>query len=109
MTERNATHATFTIERTYDASPSRVFAAFASKEAKARWFSGPADKSAELERTMDFRVGGKERLRGRWHSGMVSTFDAVYHDIVPDERIVYTYTMLLDDKKISVSLATVEV
>jgi uncharacterized protein YndB with AHSA1/START domain len=40
---------------------------------------------------------------------MVSTFDAVYHDIVPDERIVYTYTMLLDDKKISVSLATVEV
>ena len=108
MTERNATHATFMIERTYDASPARVFAAFASKEAKTRWFAGPADKSNELEREMDFRVGGRERLRGRWHSGMVSTFDAVYHDIVPDERIVYTYTMHLDDRKISVSLATLE-
>jgi uncharacterized protein YndB with AHSA1/START domain len=108
MTGRNAVHATFTIERIYNASPARVFAAFATKDAKARWFAGPADKTNELEREMDFRVGGRERLRGRWHSGMVSTFDAVYHDILPDERIVYTYTMHLDDRKISVSLATLE-
>ena|SRR5947207_11176157 len=108
MTERSVTHSTFSIERTYETSPARVFAAFASKEAKARWFAGPSDKSKELEREMDFRVGGRERLKGRWHSGMVSTFDAVYHDIVPDQRIVYTYTMHLDEKKISVSLATLE-
>ena len=108
MTERSATHSTFSIERIYDASPARVFAAFSSKEAKARWFAGPADKSKEIERELDFRVGGKERLQGRWHSGMVSTFDAVYHDIVPNERIVYSYTMHLDERKISVSLATLE-
>lgn len=39
---------------------------------------------------------------------MVSTFEAVYHDVVPDERIVYAYTMHLDARKISVSLATIE-
>ena len=41
MTGRNVTHAVFTIERVYDAAPARVFAAFASPEAKARWFAGP--------------------------------------------------------------------
>jgi uncharacterized protein YndB with AHSA1/START domain len=40
--------------------------------------------------------------------GSVSTFDAIYHDIVPDQRIVYSYEMRLDERKISVSLATFE-
>ena len=34
MTERSVIHDTFVIERTYPASSSRVFAAFASREAK---------------------------------------------------------------------------
>ena len=41
MTERNVTHATFVIERTYGAAPARVFNAFADAAAKARWFVGP--------------------------------------------------------------------
>src|SRR4051794_30104706 len=57
---------------------------------------------------MDVRVGGTERLKGRWEGGVTSTFDAVYHDVVPHERLVYSYTMHLDAKKISVSLATME-
>jgi uncharacterized protein YndB with AHSA1/START domain len=57
---------------------------------------------------MDFRVGGRERLKGRWEGGAVSTFDAIYHDIVPNERVVYTYEMYQDDTKISVSLATLQ-
>jgi len=57
---------------------------------------------------MDVRVGGSERLKGRWEGGVVSTFDATYHDVIPNERLVYSYEMYLDDKKISVSLATLE-
>jgi uncharacterized protein YndB with AHSA1/START domain len=34
--ERSVTHATFAVERTYDASPARVFAAWAEPERKAR-------------------------------------------------------------------------
>ena len=37
MTQRSAVHADFTIERRYDASPARVFAAFADPVAKRRW------------------------------------------------------------------------
>lgn len=61
-----------------------------------------------VKRTMDVRPGGGEHLTGRWESGTVSVFDAVYFDVVPDERLVYAYEMHKDDRKISVSLATVE-
>ena len=36
------------------------------------------------------------------------SFDALYQDIVPNERIIYTYDMHLDETRVSVSLATVE-
>jgi uncharacterized protein YndB with AHSA1/START domain len=57
---------------------------------------------------MDVRVGGRERAEGRWKSGVTSCFDAVYHDVIENERLVYTYEMHLEGKKISVSLATME-
>jgi uncharacterized protein YndB with AHSA1/START domain len=40
---------------------------------------------------------------------MVTTFDAVYFDVVPDQRLVYTYDLYIDDRKISVSLATLQI
>ncbi|MEZ5829713.1 MAG: SRPBCC family protein [Dongiaceae bacterium] len=108
MIERSVVHGTFTIERVYDATPARVFRAWADPDAKARWFVGPAGWQL-LERAIDFRVGGKEHVSGRMASGTVSTFDSYYHDIVPDQRIIYSYHMHLDHtRKISVSLATVE-
>jgi len=58
---------------------------------------------------MDFRVGGRERVKGGLEGGVTTTFDAVYHDIVPRERIVYAYEMHLDDRKLSVSLATLQI
>ena len=57
---------------------------------------------------MDVRVGGTERVTGRWEAGVVSTFDATYHDVIVNERLVYSYVMHRDDKKISVSLATMQ-
>ena len=107
MTEHNVSHAVFTIERVYDAAPARVFAAFADPVAKERWFAGP-DQWTTLVRQFDFREGGRERLKGRWPNGTVSDFDSCYFDIIPDQRIVYAYNMNVDEKKISVSLATID-
>lgn len=104
---RSVVHATFCIERTYEASPSQVFKALTDPAAKAKWFAGGGGYTV-LARDMDVRPGGREHLKGRWVSGVVSTFDAVYHDVVQDERIVYAYDMHLDERKISVSLATFE-
>jgi uncharacterized protein YndB with AHSA1/START domain len=103
MSERSIEHAAFVVERVYDASPERVFAAWSDPQAKTRWFDG-SDGEFEL----DFRVGGRERGRGRLPDGHEYTFLALYQDIVPDRRIVYTYDMLLDGIRISVSLATAE-
>jgi uncharacterized protein YndB with AHSA1/START domain len=107
MTGRSATHATFSLERIYDAAPARVFAAWSTKEAKARWFAG-GEEWTEIERGFDFRIGGSEHASGTWRNGTVTRFDSRYHDIVPNERIVYAYDMHLGEKHISVSLATVE-
>ncbi|MGA9852410.1 MAG: SRPBCC family protein [Gammaproteobacteria bacterium] len=108
MTTRFTQHTTFVIERIYDATPTQVFAAWATPEAKARWFGGTAGKWKELERAFDFRVGGRERLKGVWENETPHDFDACYQDIVADQRIVYTYDMHINDKRISVSLSTVE-
>ncbi|MDE2447342.1 MAG: SRPBCC family protein [Gammaproteobacteria bacterium] len=104
--EHSVVHATFELERTYDAPVGRVWRALTEPQAKARWFSG--DHWEPLERHMDVRVGGRELLKGRWESGLVTTFDAVYWDVVPNVRLVYCYQMLLDERKISVSLATMQ-
>jgi len=106
---RSVVHSAFTLERTYDAPVERVYRALSDEAAKAKWFAGSDGQWRQIERSMDFRIGGRERLKGRWASGVVSTFDAVYHDIVVNERIVYSYEMLLDERKISVSLATMQI
>jgi uncharacterized protein YndB with AHSA1/START domain len=105
---RSVVHATFHLERTYDAPVARVWKALTDESAKQKWFAGTPDRWELLERRMDVRVGGSERVKGRWEGGVVSTFDAIYHDVIPNERLVYTYEMHLDDKKISVSLATLQ-
>lgn len=105
---RAAAHATFHLTRTFDAPATRVWKALTDEAAKQKWFAGTPGRWELLERHMDVRVGGKERLKGRWDGGVVSTFDAVYHDVIPNERLIYSYEMHLDTKKISVSLATMQ-
>ena len=106
--ERSVVHATFTLERVYDAPVERVYRALSDEAAKAKWFSGDEGQWTLVARHMDFRVGGREHLKGRWRAGVTSTFDALYLDIVPNARIVYAYEMHLDERKISVSLATMQ-
>lgn len=107
MTPRSVTHASFTIERRYPATPARVFAAWADPAAKARWFAGP-DEFGDGTFESDFRVGGRETSRGGPAGGPVHTYSALYHDIMPGERLIYSYEMLVDETRVSVSLATVE-
>jgi uncharacterized protein YndB with AHSA1/START domain len=101
MTKRSVTHSTFVLEREYAAPTARVFNAWADQAAKSQWFG-----ANDFE--LDFRVGGRELNRGGPDGGPVFTYDALYQDIVDGERIVYTYDMLMDDTRISVSVATVE-
>ncbi|HWA46211.1 MAG TPA: SRPBCC family protein [Hypericibacter adhaerens] len=107
MTQRSVTHATFTIERLYDASPAQVFAAWSSVEAKSRWFAADEKGWKTGGLTLDFRTGGRESVTSTSKDGIAHVYNALYHDIVANERIIFSYDMHLDRNRISVSLATV--
>jgi uncharacterized protein YndB with AHSA1/START domain len=102
--DRNVSHATFTLERSYPVPPARVFAAWADPAAKARWFTPGPGSGHELE----FRVGGREVATGGPDGGPVMRFETLYRDIVPQQRIVYTSTLSTETDLMTVSLTTVE-
>lgn len=106
MSDRSTTHATFSVERTYDAPPARVWRAWTDPEEKRRWF-GPREL-ARPDYAFDFRVGGVERMTVQTPDGTPYTFDALYQDVVEGERFVHTYAMYRGEQRISVSVATVE-
>ena len=110
MSDRSVLHDTFVIERAFPAPASRVFAAFATKEAKDVWgdtgdLSEPGADAAESE--FDFRVGGHERF-GFGYQGVSYRYDARYYEIAPGQRLIYSYEMYADGVRISVSVATIE-
>ncbi len=109
MTKRSVQHVTFTLERTYAASPAQVFAAWADPHAKRRWFAdGDGDNSETLVYELDFRVGGRENGQFKYQGTKVLGNETIYLDIVPDRRIIFAYTMSIDEVRISASVGTVD-
>jgi uncharacterized protein YndB with AHSA1/START domain len=94
MTTTPFFHGTFTLKRTWAASPARVFRAWADPQIKSQWFTGPPDEWALMRRSIDFRPGGTEVLEGQFKkSGLVSLFEARFHLIEQDRRLVYDYDL----------------
>jgi uncharacterized protein YndB with AHSA1/START domain len=96
MSYQPIAHGKFSIERSYAAPKDRVFTAWADPAIKARWLVGPEDWTL-IRREMDFRVGGREVLRGRF-AARETLFTATFHSIVAGERIVFTYDMHQGDR-----------
>ena len=107
MTERTVRHDTFTIERTYAASPARVFAAWSDPAAKRIWFA-EGDGWHVDKYELDFRIGGQERSAFRFKSGSEISNDTTFIDILHNRRIVFSYTMAIEGRIMSASLGTVE-
>ncbi len=104
----NTEHATSKLERTLNASPQRVFAAWADKHKRAQW-DLPGEDWVIAEQEEDFRVGGRQYKRfgpkgdPRFHS------EGFFIDIVPDARIVSAGAMHLNGVRSSATLCTVEI
>src|SRR5262249_15996676 len=112
MTEHPVIHDTFVIERTYPTPVARVFAAFTTREAKDAWGDtgdlDPTEPSTHGGKSeFDFRVGGHERFDVGIQD-VSYRYDATYYDIVPEQRIIYSYEMYADCVRSSVSVVTVE-
>ena len=103
MSDHSVAHGTFVVERDLHHPPAKVFAAWADPVKKAKWFGGGAPAQV-----FDFRPGGHESMTGDIPGGPSFRFDVTYQDIIPDSRILYSYDMHMDGRRISVSLAAVE-
>ncbi len=94
MTDQTITCNTFTIERSLAATPEQVFAAFADVKQKTRMLA-PSDDDVTSDLfthgEFDFKVGGHERFEFAEEDGRKMQYDATYYDIVPNQRIVYSY------------------
>jgi uncharacterized protein YndB with AHSA1/START domain len=107
MTESSVTHATIMLERTYDASPARVFEALADPQARMRW--GTPSKHVELVYDKaDFRVAGLDVSRCGPRGKLFYRVETRYLDIEPEHRIVSTEVVSEGWNRLSVSLITVE-
>jgi uncharacterized protein YndB with AHSA1/START domain len=105
VTTRSVEHATFVLERVYPVTRDRVFAAMSSKEQKAKWFGDPSNPPTRWD--FDFREGGREYESSEF-KGEVHTFEAIYLDIVENERITWSYNLYVGEVKLSSSLTVVE-
>lgn len=77
------------IEREFAAPRSAVFRAHVDPDLIVRWL-GPRDLEMELDR-WDARSGGEFRFVHR-RDGEAHWFRGCFHDVVPDELIVQTFT-----------------
>ncbi|MGK9167940.1 SRPBCC family protein [Inquilinus limosus] len=107
MSERSVQHGNFTIERRFAAPPAQVFAAWADPAARRIW-GVPGGDWELVDPRFDFRVGGIETSRFGPAGDPIYRNETRYADIVPDRRIVFSYTIDRGETRISASLSTVE-
>lgn len=100
-------HDTFTLKRSWAATPVRVFRAWADLDLKRQWFAPPPGQWTELRRTLEFRPGGREVHEGKFNdSGMTTLYEGRFHLIEDNARLVFAYDLHLSGAFHSVTLAT---
>jgi len=105
--QHSLTHGSFTLERRYEASPARVFAAWSDPDQIRQW-AAPAPDWTFAHLAFDFRVGGAEISEFGPVGDVPYRVTARYDDIVPDTRIVSAYGIAQGDTRISSSIMCVE-
>jgi uncharacterized protein YndB with AHSA1/START domain len=101
-------HHTVVVKRTLNASPARVFAAFAENEALKRWYvPGDASWTSKIIHH-DFRVGGGHVMTFGTSDAQYSE-DCRYEDIVDNQRICFAMTVARGTERMTTSMVTVEI
>jgi uncharacterized protein YndB with AHSA1/START domain len=79
------------VERAFDASPEAVFDAWTSAEMLRRWWPAGSDWETPVAE-VNLRVGGSLRLVMRSPDGDEFGGSGEYREIIPFERLVFTWT-----------------
>lgn len=100
-------HGTVTLDRAFDASPARVFAAWEDVEARARW-GNPSPNTEIVYDQADFRVGGIDVSRCGAVGELNFVVEVRYLDIMPNQRLVFTESVRDAGRLLSHALICVE-
>jgi uncharacterized protein YndB with AHSA1/START domain len=88
MSTATATKPSLTLKRRFNAPPAKVFAAFTDPQTIARWFGPEGVEKVNAE--SDLRVGGRYRIVMHM-GGEAHDVSGAYREIVPNEKLVYTW------------------
>ena len=99
-------HRTTVLEKTFKVSVETVFAAWAELDKRARW-NAPSDEVQIRYTEDDFSVGGKDVSLCLVGDHIVAEVVGLYHDIVTNQRIVYTEIIKSDEMVQGVSQVSV--
>jgi uncharacterized protein YndB with AHSA1/START domain len=81
---------TLQITRVIPAAPQRVFEAWTDPRVLVDWFA-PADQFTTIVHAVELRIGGRYRIEMVDPSGKPHTAIGVYKEIVPGERLAFTW------------------
>ena len=99
--------AALTLRRTYAASRERVFRAWTDPEEIKRWWGPPGTATPDAE--VDLKPGGKYRFTMRsLPDGEPYFLVGTYREVIPPERLVYTWTWEGTSMEVKDSLVTVQ-
>ncbi len=93
------------IDRTLRAAPQRVWQAWTQAEALKKWFA-PADAFKVEVAEADVRVGGRYRIVMTAPDGEVHDVSGVYREVVPNERLAFTWAWRSTPERVSLVTVT---
>jgi len=80
-----------TLTRRIRARPEKVYAAWAEPENLVKWFATSQARPGTLNADLDVRVGGRYRISFTDEKGEYFEVGGVYRDVVPNERLQFTW------------------
>lgn len=99
-------HKSFTLTRTMEATPARVFTLWREPDERVLWGS-PFEGTSLHYTADDFRIGGVDVGQCTMADGTSFTVETRYYDIVENQRIVFTELVGAGDVRFGLSLGTV--
>ena len=92
--------------RTFDAGPEVVYRAWTDPKVIGKWFA-PLEMTTPIAE-VDLRVGGKYRIGMKSPDGELYVATGTYREIIPNEKLVFTWRWESEPSDISDTLVTVE-
>ena len=80
---------TINVKRTFSATRERVFKAWMDPEDLHQWWGPPGFTMISAD--VDLRVGGRYRFVKRTPDGNIMSLTGVFREILPPEKLVYTW------------------